>query len=42
MAQLREQGTRIEKLSKDEHDLLKEVHPQFGMIANKSNKSRRR
>ena len=26
--QLREQGRRIEKLSKIEHDLIKEVHPQ--------------
>ena len=28
MDQLREQGKRIEKLSKIEHDLIKEVHPQ--------------
>jgi hypothetical protein len=28
LAQLREQGKRIEKLSKIEHDLIKEVHPQ--------------
>jgi len=26
--QLREQGKRIEKLSRIEHDLIKEVHPQ--------------
>ena len=30
--QLREQGKRIEKLSKMEHDLIKEVHPQVGEI----------
>jgi len=30
--QLREQGKRIEKLSKVEHDLIKEVHPQVGEI----------
>jgi hypothetical protein len=30
--QLREQGRRIEKLSKIEHDLIKEVHPQVGEI----------
>ena len=32
MDQLREQGRRIEKLSKVEHDLIKEVHPQVGEI----------
>ena len=32
MDQLREQGQRIEKLSKIEHDLIKEVHPQVGEI----------
>ena len=32
LAQLREQGRRIEKLSKIEHDLIKEVHPQVGEI----------
>ena len=32
MDQLREQGKRIEKLSKAEHDLIKEVHPQVGEI----------
>jgi hypothetical protein len=32
MAQLREQGKRIEKFSKVEHDLIKEVHPQVGEI----------
>ncbi len=30
--QLRGQGKRIEKLSKIEHDLIKEVHPQVGEI----------
>ena len=30
--QLREQGRRIEKLSKAEHDLIKEVHPKVGKI----------
>jgi hypothetical protein len=30
--QLREQGKRIEKLSKMEHDLIKEVHPQVNEI----------
>jgi hypothetical protein len=30
--QLREQGKRIEKLSKIEHDLIKEVHPQVSEI----------
>ena len=30
--QLREQGQRIEALSKIEHDLIKEVHPQVGEI----------
>ena len=30
--QLREQGKRIEKLSRIEHDLIKEVHPQVGEI----------
>jgi len=30
--QLREQGRRIEKLSKMEHDLIKEVHPQVSEI----------
>ena len=30
--QLREQGKRIESLSKAEHDLIKEVHPQVGEI----------
>jgi hypothetical protein len=32
MEQLREQNRRIEKLSKVEHDLIKEVHPQVGEI----------
>jgi hypothetical protein len=30
--QLREQGKRIEKLSRVEHDLIKEVHPQVSEI----------
>jgi hypothetical protein len=30
--QLHAQGKRIEKLSKAEHDLIKEVHPQVGEI----------
>ena len=30
--QLRAQGKRIEKLSKVEHDLIKEVHPQVSEI----------
>jgi len=30
--ELREQGRRIEQLSKTEHDLIKEVHPQVGDI----------
>jgi uncharacterized protein YdeI (YjbR/CyaY-like superfamily) len=30
--QLREQGKRIEKLSKIEHDLIQEVHPQVNEI----------
>jgi len=30
--QLREQGKRIEKLSKMEHDLIKDVHPQVAEI----------
>jgi len=30
--QLRAQGQRIEKLSKIEHDLIKEVHPQVNEI----------
>ena len=29
---LREQGKRIEDLSRIEHDLIKEVHPQVGEI----------
>ncbi len=29
---LTEQGKRIERLSKVEHDLIKEVHPQVGEI----------
>jgi hypothetical protein len=30
--QLREQGKRLEKLSRIEHDFIKEVHPQVGEI----------
>jgi hypothetical protein len=30
--QLRDQGKRIEKLSRLEHDLIKEVHPQVNQI----------
>ena len=30
--QLREQGKRIEKLSRIEHDLIKKVHPQVSEI----------
>jgi hypothetical protein len=30
--QLREQGKRIEKLSRIEHDLIKELHPRVGEI----------
>jgi hypothetical protein len=29
---LREQGKRIEKLSREEHDLIKEVHPEVEQI----------
>jgi uncharacterized protein YdeI (YjbR/CyaY-like superfamily) len=32
LKQLAEQGKRIEKLSKIEHDLIKEVHPQVNEI----------
>jgi hypothetical protein len=32
LTQLHAQGKRIEKLSKIEHDLIKEVHPQVGEI----------
>lgn len=32
LKQLREQGKRIEKLSRLEHDLIKEVHPKVGEI----------
>jgi hypothetical protein len=32
LAQLREQGQRIEALSKAEHDLIKEVHPSVETI----------
>lgn len=32
LAQLQEQAKRIEQLSRAEHDLIKEVHPQVGEI----------
>ena len=32
LQQLRQQGQRIERLSRLEHDLIKEVHPQVGEI----------
>jgi hypothetical protein len=32
LAKLGEQGKRIEKLSRLEHDLIKEVHPQVDKI----------
>jgi len=32
LEQLREQGRRIEQLSRLEHDLIKEVHPKVGEI----------
>jgi hypothetical protein len=32
LVELREQGRRIEELSKVEHDLIREVHPQVGEI----------
>jgi hypothetical protein len=32
LEELRHQGIRIEKISKAEHDLIKEVHPQVGEI----------
>jgi cell division protein FtsB len=32
IAQLRQQASRIEQLSKTEHDLIREVHPQVGEI----------
>jgi hypothetical protein len=32
MTELHEQGQRIERFSKTEHDLVKEVHPQVGDI----------
>jgi len=30
--ELREQAERIEKLAREEHDLIREVHPQVGEI----------
>ena len=32
LAQIKAQGKRIESLSKVEHDLIKEVHPQVGQL----------
>jgi hypothetical protein len=32
LQQLREQGERIEGLSREEHDLIKDVHPAIGEI----------
>jgi len=32
LAELQEQNCRIEQLSKTEHDLIREVHPQVGEI----------
>jgi uncharacterized protein YdeI (YjbR/CyaY-like superfamily) len=32
LEQITEQGKRIERFSKIEHDLIKEVHPQVGEI----------
>jgi hypothetical protein len=32
LSELKEQGRRIESLSRAEHDLIKEVHPQVGEI----------
>ena len=32
LAELREQGARIEKLSRSEHELIKEVHPAVASI----------
>lgn len=32
LRQLKDQGQRIETLSREEHDLIKEVHPQVGEI----------
>jgi hypothetical protein len=32
LKQLQEQGKRIEQLSKIEHDLIREVHPQVSQI----------
>jgi len=32
LEQLRQQAKRIEKLSKEEHELIKELHPQVGEI----------
>ena len=32
LAELREQTSHIAKLSKEEHDLIREVHPQVGEI----------
>jgi hypothetical protein len=35
LSELREQSERIERLSREEHDLIKEVHPQIGEMAEK-------
>ena len=32
LLELRDQTRRIEELSKEEHDLIREVHPQVGEI----------
>jgi hypothetical protein len=32
LVQLREQAARIERVAKEEHELIKEVHPQVGDI----------
>lgn len=32
LKQLRLQGERIERLSREEHELVKELHPQVGQI----------
>jgi hypothetical protein len=35
LAELREQSERIEHFSRAEHELIQEVHPQVGQIAEK-------
>jgi len=32
LTQLRQQGERIERLSREEHDLIEELHPQVEKI----------